>query len=110
MRQFLPHDIKLLDHLYEKNKRSAESYSERLVMIALSKIFSETNPMFVDWRNPIGYVSNCMIYDTDGTILPVDEARSFKDVFSLGNVRVDTYNEVMGRHSTFETVNITIRD
>jgi uncharacterized protein len=111
MREFAPYYITLLDYIYEKNRTSGRTcYTERIVRIALTKIFSDINPSFIDWRNPIGYVSNCLVYDYDGEILPVDEARSFKDVFSLGNVKDMTYNELVRRRSTYYTVNESIRD
>jgi uncharacterized protein len=111
MRKFVPHYFDLLDYIYDKNKVSPDaSYSERIVKIALLKILGRSNPLFVDWRNPIGYFSNCVIYDTDGEILPVDEARSLRDVFSLGNVRNTTYEELIRKPSTFQTVNLSIRD
>lgn len=111
MREFVPHYFLLLEHIYNKNKISPEAcYSERIVKIALEKILGPSNPLFVDWRNPIGYFSNCVVYDTDGEILPVDEARSLRKVFSLGNVRDATYDELIRKRSTFHTVNLSIRD
>jgi uncharacterized protein len=110
MKQYIPHYVDLLDYIYEKNSSSDKSYSERLVRIALMKILGHTNPLFVDWRNPIGYLSNCIVYDTDGELLPVDEARSLRDVFSLGNVHDMTYDDLIRRRSSFVTLNRSIRD
>jgi radical SAM protein with 4Fe4S-binding SPASM domain len=111
MRSFVPHYFKLLDHIYDKNRRSPDSwYSERIAKLALQKILLPSNPLFVDWRNPIGYFSNCIIYDTDGEILPVDEARSLKEIFSLGNVRTATYDELIRKRSSFDIINLSIRD
>lgn len=113
MRKFIPHYFNLLDYLYEKNRAASSTtayYTERTVHLALRKILGSTNPLFVDWRNPIGYFSNCVIYDTDGQILPVDEARSMRDVFGLGNVRDTTYDELIRSRSTFKTINLSIRD
>ena|SRR5437763_1746789 len=110
MRKFVPHYYNLLDHIYEKNKSSEHCYSERIVKVALKKILLPSNPLFVDWRNPIGYFSNCVVYDSDGEILPVDEARSLRDVFSLGNVRTTTYDELIRKRSTFDILNLSIRD
>jgi radical SAM protein with 4Fe4S-binding SPASM domain len=111
VRKFVPHYFGLLDHIYNKNKLSPENcYTERIVKTALQKILYPSNPLFVDWRNPIGYFSNSIIYDYDGEILPVDEARSLRDVFSLGNVRDKTYDELIRKRSSFETLNLSIRD
>lgn len=110
IRKFVPHYFDLLDHIYDKNKSSENCYTERIAKIALEKILYPSNPLFVDWRNPIGYFSNCVIYDYDGEILPVDEARSLRDVFSLGNVRNTTYDELIRKRSSFDTLNLSIRD
>jgi uncharacterized protein len=111
MRKFIPYYLDLLEYIYDKNKTSGSvCYFERLVQLALMKILGTSNPLFVDWRNPIGYVSNCIIYDTDGELLPVDEARSLRDVFTLGNVRSMTYDELIRKRSSFQTVNLSIRD
>jgi len=110
MRAYVSSYVALLDHIYEKNKRESDAFTERIVHLALLKILAPSNPLFVDWRNPIGYVSNCIVYDTDGEILPVDEARSLRDVFTLGNVRHLSYDELIARRSSFATTNLSIRD
>jgi uncharacterized protein len=110
MRKYIPHYLGLLEYIYDKNKAPHHGYSERIVKLALMKILGSVNPLFVDWRNPIGYVSNCIVYDSDGEILPVDEARSLRDVFTLGNVKDTTYDELIRRRSSFQTVNLSIRD
>jgi uncharacterized protein len=109
-KRFIPYYLDLLEYICEKNKTSSVGYSERLAVLALRKVICRSNPAHIDWRNPIGYVSNCIVYDTDGEILPVDEARSLRDVFSLGNVRDTTYDELIRRRSSFVTVNLSIRD
>jgi radical SAM protein with 4Fe4S-binding SPASM domain len=110
IRQFVARYLDMLDYVCEKNRTSHVGYSERLAATALRKIVGRSNPPFIDWRNPIGYVSNCIVYDSDGELLPVDEARSLRNVFSLGNVRDLTYDEFIRRRSTFLTVNLSIRD
>jgi len=109
-KEFVPYYLDMLEHICDKNRHSSGGYSERTALLALRKIIGRTNPAFIDWRNPIGYVSNCIVYDTDGEILPVDEARSLRDVFSLGNVRNMTYDQLIRRKSSFLTVNLSIRD
>lgn len=110
VRDFINYYIKVLDYIYEKNKTLKEAYRERLVQVALMKILSPTDVPFVDWRNPVGYVSNSIVYDYDGEILPVDEARSLRQVFSLGNVRNTSYDELIRNKETFKTVNLSLRD
>jgi len=81
-----------------------------MVPVVLAKILGESDTGFVDWRNPCGDISGAIIYDYDGEILPVDEARSMRDVFALGNVRSVTYEELMRGKDTFRTMNLSLRD
>lgn len=108
--EFIKHYIDALDHIYEKNKTLKEPYRERVVELALIKILSDSDVAFVDWRNPVGYVGGGIVYDYDGEILPVDEARSLRDVFTLGNVRDTSYDQLIRRKETFKTVNLSLRD
>lgn len=109
-REFTHHYIEALDYIYEKNKELGESYGERLVKVALGKIFGATDVSYIDWRNPIGYVNGALVYDYDGEILPADEARSLRDVFTLGNVMNTSYDELIRKKETFKTVNLSLRD
>ena len=110
MREYLKHYFNVLDRIYEMNKTSPKPLTERMVRIALSKLLGNVNPLFIDWRNPIGYFTNSVIYDVDGEVLPADEARSLRDHFSVGNVRTDTYASLIEKKETFRTVNLSIRD
>src|SRR6059058_2036942 len=84
-----------LEYILDKNKTSGRAFQEYMVPVVLAKILGESDMGFVDWRNPCGDISGAIIYDYDGEILPVDEARSMRDVFALGNVRSVTYEELM---------------
>jgi len=110
MKAFIPKYLDVLDFICSKNRSGEASYSERFARIALMKIFGRTNPGFIDWRNPIGYVSNSIIYDVDGELLPVDEARSLRDIYKLGNVRTLSYADLISKREVFDTVNLSIRD
>ena len=111
VREFTAHYVEALDYLYQKNKNlSGRAYGERLVKVALMKILGPSNVKYIDWRNPIGYVNGALVYDYDGEILPADEARSMRDVFTLGNVMNLSYDELIRRKETFKVVNLSIRD
>src|SRR5439155_22146376 len=90
-------------------KTSGRAFQEYMVPVVLAKILGESDTGFVDWRNPCGDISGAIIYDYDGEILPVDEARSMRDVFALGNVRSVTYEELMRGKDTFRTMNLSLR-
>lgn len=109
-REFTHYYIEALDYIYEKNKALGEPYGERLVKVALAKIFGSTDVAYIDWRNPIGYVNGALVYDYDGEILPADEARSLRDVFTLGNVMNTSYDELVRNKESFKTVNLSLRD
>jgi len=99
-----------LEYILDKNKTSGRAFQEYMVPVVLAKILGESDTGFVDWRNPCGDISGAIIYDYDGEILPVDEARSMRDVFALGNVRSVTYEELMRGKDTFRTMNLSLRD
>lgn len=108
--EFLKYYFEALEYIYEKNKTLKEPFKERLIQVALTKILSPSDAPYIDWRNPIGYVSHSIVYDYDGEILPVDEARSLRDVFTLGNVRDTSYEQLIRQRETFRTVNLSLRD
>jgi radical SAM protein with 4Fe4S-binding SPASM domain len=102
--------IKALDHILARNKKSGQSFVERMVQVALLKLLGRQNVGFVDWRNPCGDVIQAITYDVDGEILPADEARSNRSVFGLGNVRDRTFSEVMADERSYHTANLSLRD
>jgi uncharacterized protein len=109
--EFTRHYVEALDYLYNKNKDlSGRAYGERLVKVALLKILCASDTNYIDWRNPIGYVSGALVYDYDGEILPADEARSMREVFTLGNVMALSYDELIRKKETFKVLNLSIRD
>ncbi len=107
---FLAYYIDALDYIYEKNKATNGCFSERIVPILLTKILCRADTSFVDWRNPCGYFSGVITYDYDGEILPIDEARSLRHKFSLGNVMNRSYSEMISDRNTFQYTNLSLRD
>jgi uncharacterized protein len=99
-----------LNHILEKNRNPVRPFSERMVQVALSKLFNKVDVGYVDWRNPCGDVAGAIVYDWDGEILPADEARSMRAEFSLGNVHHDAYADIVSRQSSFRTINASVRD
>lgn len=110
LQDFLAHYTSGLDYIYEKNKALREVYAERSLRVVLTKILSDSDVGYVDWRNPCGDVSGALTYDYDGEILPSDEARSLRPEFNLGNVADTTYEQLVRRKSTFRTMNLSLRD
>ena len=108
--EFLTHYLAGLDYIYEKNRTSPVPYSERMVRVALAKIFARSDVGYVDWRNPCGDVSGALTYDYDGEILPSDEARSMRRVFGLGSVLGTTYDGLVRDKATYLSMNLSLRD
>lgn len=108
--EFLSHYLKGLDYILEKNRSSGRLFTERMVPLALAKMLGNSDVGMVDWRNPCGDVSGAIVYDHDGEILPIDDARSLRSEFGLGNVRGLTYEGLIRRRETFRTMNLSLRD
>jgi radical SAM protein with 4Fe4S-binding SPASM domain len=107
---FLEHYVRGLEHILNKNRLSGPPFTERMIPIAMAKIFGSRDVGYVDWRNPSGDFGGAITYDFDGHILPTDEARSMRSRFGLGNVRDVTYDELVRRNETFELMNLSLRD
>ncbi len=110
MHQFLQYYLEGLDYIFEKNVVTDRVFAERMLPVVLTKILSDTDVGFVDWRNPCGDVTGALIYDYDGELLPADEARSLRNEFSLGNVTSTTYEQLIRLKSSFRTTNLSLRD
>jgi His-Xaa-Ser system radical SAM maturase HxsB len=110
MKQFLQYYLEGLDYIFEKNVETGGVFAERMLPVVLTKVLSDTDVGFVDWRNPCGDVTGALIYDYDGELLPADEARSQRNEFSLGNVTSTSYEQLIRRKSSFRTTNLSLRD
>lgn len=110
MPDFLKHYLDALDYIFEKNQRTGEDYSERMLRVLMVKILFKTDVGYVDWSNPCGDFNGAIVYDYDGEIVPSDEARSLRDEFGLGNVRDVTYEQLIQDKNTFRTMNLSLRD
>lgn len=103
--------LRALDYIADQMDASpTRNFTERMVPYAVRKIVGGSNGGLVDWRNPAGDASGSLTYDVDGEILPLDESRSLRNEFSLGNVTRTTYAELVARRETFRTMNLSLRD
>lgn len=108
--RLIPAYIDALDYILKLNCVEGAVFVERMVRVALLKVLTNKNVGFADWRNPCGDVLQAITYDIDGEMLPADEARSNRVMFSLGNVRGRSYQDLLDDNSAFGTVNLSIRD
>src|SRR5207249_2749819 len=91
--QFLEYYDLVVDHL--KSLWSEGYYPlERRFLLALKKLRTGRDTDFADFGNPCGMIHSQIVYHNNGDIYTCDEGRDFPE-FRLGNVRVDSYDEVV---------------
>jgi len=94
---------KSLDYILELNKKGI-NIRERVATIMLTKILQKQDPMYVDLANPCGAGRTVLTYAPNGDIYPCDEARMIgSDLFKLGNLLEDKYNDIMKSPNIFHT-------
>lgn len=90
-----------IDYLLRLNKKNIHM-KERLASVMLTKIFKKENPGYVDMMSPCGAGRSVLVYMPNGDIYPCDEARmAGSDIFKLGNVLKDKYEQVMKSTNLF---------
>lgn len=74
--------------------------SEQYTSIILRKIFTPSDPGYVDLQSPAGTGISAVVYNYDGDVYASDEARMLKEMgdesFKLGNVNTNSYSEIFG--------------
>ncbi len=95
-----------VDYIIELNKKGTQIL-ERFAAIFLTKILNGQDPNFLDIRSPGGAGIGQLAYSYDGKIFTCDEGRmlheSGDDTFLLGDVRTNTYRQIVG-HETVRAV------
>jgi len=86
---------KAVDYIIELNKKGKKIF-ERTLYVMLCKILNRVDPRYVDIMNPCGAGRSVLTYAPSGDIYTCDEARMLDDdLFKLGNILKDSYEEVM---------------
>ncbi len=94
--EFLRFYYKAMEYLFELNTITREKISERMTIVCLQKIFNSSDPGYLDLRSPCGAGCGQLAYMHDGSVYTCDEARMLgDDAFKLGNVKSDSYNDLM---------------
>ena len=108
--EFIDFWKKAVDYILEKNK--AEIFlRERNCMIILQKILTNKDPNYLEMRSPCGAAIGQLAYSYNGDIFTCDEARMINDdLFKLGNVKKDTFKEIIGSDQTCNVVLSSIND
>jgi len=90
-----------MDYILSLNKKGMK-IRERMASVMLKKILRKENPGYVDLISPCGAGRSTLAYMPNGDIYPCDEARMAGDeMFKLGNVLKDAYEEVMKSTNLF---------
>jgi len=97
-----------LDHIIELNKQGA-SISERMAIIMLTKILKKQDPRYTELMSPCGAGRTQILYNEDGRVFTCDEGRMTEDeLFKMGNVLTDHYNQVMGSSTMLHTLQVSM--
>jgi len=99
-----------MDYILALNLRGV-NIKERIATVMLKKILNKENPGYVDLMNPCGAGRSVLTYMPNGDIYPCDEARmSESDMFKLGNVLKNEYEEIMKSPGLFSLCQSSLLD
>jgi len=87
-----------LSYIIELN-RSGVPFVEQFTAIVCSKIFTNTDPGYVDLMSPSGIGIGAVVFNYDGNVFASDESRMLAEMgdhsFRLGHLLEHTYEDVM---------------
>ncbi|MBF0330323.1 MAG: His-Xaa-Ser system radical SAM maturase HxsB [Candidatus Omnitrophica bacterium] len=92
--QFCAFYAKAVDYILELNQRGVR-FRERSARVILTKVLGKRDPGYVDLMNPCGAGRATVSYMPDGDCYPCDEARMQGDLFKLGNILSETYEDMV---------------
>jgi uncharacterized protein len=92
-------------------RRQGKDISERMVSLMFNKISGESDPNYLDLRSPCGAAIGQLAYHYNGDIYTCDEARMVgEDLFLLGNVKRDRYEDLVTCDRACAVINASIND
>ena len=87
-----------LDYIIDLNRRGIPMLEVYTAIIA-KKIWTNTDPGYVDLTSPAGIGIGALVYNYDGDIYASDEGRMLAEMndhtFKLGNVHADRYADIL---------------
>ena len=99
---------KSLDYILDLNKKGVD-FKEDMTVRLLKKILTNKDPYFVDLESPCGAGRSQLAYAPNGDVYTCDEARMIgDDVFKLGNVLTDSYQNLMKNENLFYTLQASL--
>ena len=97
-------------YINEVKKRGIK-ISEKMVRIMTDKIGGKEDPNYAELRSPCGAAIGQIVYNYNGDIYSCDEARMIgDDLFLLGNVKKDSYKDILTSDKTCGIVLSSIND
>lgn len=99
---------KAMDYILKINKKGVFFY-DVLARYMLMKIVLNKNPNYVDLNSPCGAAIGQLAYNYNGDIYTCDEGKQF-ELFKLGNVRNNTYKEILCSDNTCGIIASSIND
>ena len=98
MEKWLQFYIDGIEYIIQLNKIGIQ-FKEYYATTILNKIFTSTDPGYVDLMSPAGIGIGAIVYNYDGIVYPSDESRMLAEMnetkFQLGNVLENTYEEII---------------
>lgn len=86
-----------LDYIVELNKQGFR-FTEHFASLLLTKMFTSSDPGFVDLMNPTGAGISAVVFNYDGDVYASDESRMLREMgdttFKIGNLHTNTYEEI----------------
>jgi His-Xaa-Ser system radical SAM maturase HxsB len=107
-KDFLDFWKKSLDYIMELNKEG-KKIKEIFTTILLKKILKKESLNFCCLQSPCGAAIGQLAYDEKGDIYVCDEARQ-EEMFKLGNVKEDCFNEIMKSKKAVDIISSSIND
>lgn len=102
-----------LEYILEINK-SGHHFAEQYASIILTKMFTPTEPGYVDLQSPAGIGISAIVFNYNGDVYASDEARMLAEMrdetFKLGNLDNDLYEEIIGSDKLLDVLEQTMAE
>lgn len=96
----------ILDYTFELLESGAY-IMDRMFLLALSKITSNYDVSYMDFRSPCGAVIGQLVYDINGDIYPCDESRTFPEL-KLGSALDQSWADVLETPSAVKVIEASL--
>ena len=99
VKEYLDFYKKAINYMIELNLKG-KKFREKTAYTFLTKILTDYDPNHLDFRSPCGAGIGQLAYNYNGDVYTCDEGRMLSmmddESFRLGNVRENTYQEIVG--------------